>query len=338
MEPSRAAMTRGPRRSESIPQLGVTLGHTAEPVRQSQELARYAETSGLDIIGFGDSETVFRELYTQLTACALVTERIAIGSVVTNCRTRVPAVTASAISSIQELSGGRAFLGIGLGQSATAGAHLARGTPAELADYVSAIRAAHGSTDPGGGGLGASRLSWDAPTVPLMIHASRPKSIEVAIRLGDGVILRYGDVGTDALRERLALIRRSVGQTRDNHRSFRIWLFSPGAVADTAADATSQVEATVSARAVTVKDDECPPDLRPALAQYRERYSYRHHASTREPVNAEALRALGLFEYMAGRLALVGTRQELDAQDSNDFMMRETRCSMRCCDPGFGNT
>ena len=71
--------------------------------------------------GVADSQSLFRELFVSLTVAALETERVQLGPVVTNPLTRHPAVMASAIASLHELSGGRAFLGIGAGIAAAGG-------------------------------------------------------------------------------------------------------------------------------------------------------------------------------------------------------------------------
>jgi alkanesulfonate monooxygenase SsuD/methylene tetrahydromethanopterin reductase-like flavin-dependent oxidoreductase (luciferase family) len=77
------------------------------------DLCREAEASGFDWLGVADSQSVFRELYVALTLAALNTGRMLLGPVVTNPLTRHLVVTASAMSSVDELSGGRAILGLG---------------------------------------------------------------------------------------------------------------------------------------------------------------------------------------------------------------------------------
>src|SRR5437763_15449220 len=82
------------------------------------DLCREAEECGFDLLGVADSQSVFRELYVALTLAARETSRIRLGPVVTNPLTRHLVVTASAISSVDEISGGRAMLGLGSGDSA----------------------------------------------------------------------------------------------------------------------------------------------------------------------------------------------------------------------------
>ena len=80
--------------------------------------ARLAEEMGFDYVGIADSQSLARELYVTLSVVAMSTERVMLGPTVSNPRTRHPAVASSAIASVNELSGGRAFLGIGSGDSA----------------------------------------------------------------------------------------------------------------------------------------------------------------------------------------------------------------------------
>ena len=62
------------------------------------------------------------------------------GTFVTNPLTRHPAVTAGAIASINELSDGRAFLGIGTGDSAVYNVGLKAARLAEFREALEAIK------------------------------------------------------------------------------------------------------------------------------------------------------------------------------------------------------
>ena len=102
--------------------------------------AQKAEQAGWDGIMVVDPQNFSGDSYVALTAMALNTETIMMGTGVTNPITRHPAVTASAITAIQRLSGGRACLGIGRGDSALA--HLGK-APAKvktLESYLLALQ------------------------------------------------------------------------------------------------------------------------------------------------------------------------------------------------------
>jgi 5,10-methylenetetrahydromethanopterin reductase len=82
--------------------------------REIMKLARLAEEVGLDRLGISDV-IFYPDTYEIQALCALVTQRLKIGSLVTNPYTRHPAVIAAAASTLDEISDGRAFVGIGAG-------------------------------------------------------------------------------------------------------------------------------------------------------------------------------------------------------------------------------
>jgi 5,10-methylenetetrahydromethanopterin reductase len=89
------------------------------PSRPAQELAALAgraEALGYDDCWVAD-ERFFREVYSILTLVATRTSRMRLGPCVTDPFSRHPALTAMAIATLDEISGGRAVLGIGAGIS-----------------------------------------------------------------------------------------------------------------------------------------------------------------------------------------------------------------------------
>jgi probable F420-dependent oxidoreductase len=77
------------------------------------QLAREAEAAGFDSVWTG--EYFSRNAFTTLTAMALATQRIAIGSGIAYAFLRSPVQLAMAAADIDELSGGRMILGLGTG-------------------------------------------------------------------------------------------------------------------------------------------------------------------------------------------------------------------------------
>jgi 5,10-methylenetetrahydromethanopterin reductase len=94
---------------------GLLMLPTLEPARLAA-LAEVAESAGYDDFWLAD-ERFFREVYACLTLCALRTRRIRLGPCVTDPYSRHPALTAMAIATLDEISGGRALLGLGAGVS-----------------------------------------------------------------------------------------------------------------------------------------------------------------------------------------------------------------------------
>ncbi len=181
--------------------------------------AAQLERSGWDGMVIADSQCVIGDPYVALALAAQATSTIQIGVGVTNPVTRHPAVTAAAIAGIQELSHGRALLGIGRGDSSLAHIGLAPAAPEVFERYVTNVqtylsgegvafedldRAGHRpSTElPGAGIPEQSRLLWlrpDVPKVPMDIAASGPRIIGIAARHADRITF-----GVGADHERLA--------------------------------------------------------------------------------------------------------------------------------------
>ena len=88
-----------------------------------------------------DSQNLSGDPYVALTIAAGVTERLKLGTGVTNTSTRHPAATAAGIASVHVASGGRAALGIGRGDSALAHLGFAPAPVADLESYIRVVRA-----------------------------------------------------------------------------------------------------------------------------------------------------------------------------------------------------
>lgn len=108
------------------------------------ELAEFAENVeqlGFDGLWLAD-ERFFREVYTSLAYCATRTTTLELGVGVTDPYTRHPALTAMAIATLDEISRGRAILGLGAGVAGFEELGIERVKPARaLREAVELIRA-----------------------------------------------------------------------------------------------------------------------------------------------------------------------------------------------------
>lgn len=172
-------------------ELGLGLFPTEPPAR-IVEVAREAETLGYSHIWMGDSQAIWREVYVNLGAAAMATQRIVLGTGVTNPVTRHLSVTASALATLGELTGGRVALGIGAGDSAveTVGNRPSRLAALETAIHTLRQLLAGGEVDLG---QGAMRLDWVTnQRVPIIIGASGPRLLRLAGKVADGAIILVG--------------------------------------------------------------------------------------------------------------------------------------------------
>ncbi|WP_413104240.1 LLM class flavin-dependent oxidoreductase [Streptomyces sp. Inha503] len=173
---------------------GIRVGVRIPPCDRVDRLAgtaRRAEELGFDQVWFPDSQLLWRDVFTALTAAALGTERIGLGSAVTNLVTRHPAVVASAARSVAELAPGRFTLGLGVGNSSVGPIGMRSSTGAELRAGVATLRALLQGEEWDFNGV-RSRLRDPAPDVPIHVAASGPRNLRLAGEIADGVILLSG--------------------------------------------------------------------------------------------------------------------------------------------------
>jgi len=181
------------------------------PVAQVAKLGAFAEEMGFDRCWVFDEGLATRELYVTLTALALCTERIELGPGITNPYTRHPSVAASAIASLHELSGGRAFLGLGVGGSLTLDPiGLPRDRPhqtlKEAIHTTRALFAAERSTYEGEVfQLHQAYLEFADPSIPIWVAGRGQRVLTSASQLADGVSLDH--IHRDFLGDQVALIR-----------------------------------------------------------------------------------------------------------------------------------
>lgn len=186
---------------------------TSIPSSAARRAAR-AEADGWDGIGVTDSQNLAGDAWVALAAMAGATERIELGTSVTNPVTRHPAVTASAAQSLAAVAGERVALGIGRGDSALAHLGRAPASVALLERYVLAVRSYLGgrsvsfddlgfsdATAPDVATLGLadtpdeSRLAWRRdgdPFVTVEVAATGPKVISAAARSADRIVFALG--------------------------------------------------------------------------------------------------------------------------------------------------
>jgi alkanesulfonate monooxygenase SsuD/methylene tetrahydromethanopterin reductase-like flavin-dependent oxidoreductase (luciferase family) len=155
-----------------------------------------------------------RDPYPLLTAIALATSRIRLGTCVTNPSSRDPVITASVLATLAEVSQGRVDFGIGRGDSAL---RMLGRAPSSLADVEAAIlvvrELVEGRTVKAAGEV--IRLPYSAGhRLPVWLAGYGPRVLALAARAADGVVLQIGDPELVAwFVERLREAEREAGRT-----------------------------------------------------------------------------------------------------------------------------
>jgi 5,10-methylenetetrahydromethanopterin reductase len=197
------------------------------------------ESLGFDHLWLTDSSLHARNCYAYLTLAATRSSRLQIGTAVTNPATRHPAITAAAAATVDEIAAGRLILGIGAGDRPLLALGLRPSRLASVAAAISGIRQLWrgeevdlrtGGSGPGDFSMAGAHLRFPARAdIPVFLSASGPKTLELAGRIADGVILLVG-LFPGALDWAISHVARgadSAGRPRPH-----IAVFAYGAVAE----------------------------------------------------------------------------------------------------------
>jgi 5,10-methylenetetrahydromethanopterin reductase len=215
------------------PRCGVTLQGVDSPSEFIAEV-REIEALGFDNLWLTDSSLHTRDCYSYLTLAATVSTRLHLGSAVTNPVSRHPGITAAALATVDEVSGGRAILGIGVGDRPLRALGLRSSSVATLEATVDSIRRLWRgeeltSDTPSVRFHNAHLRFQPRPDIPIFVSASGPRTLELAGRVADGVILLVG-LFPEALAWALSHIDRGA-QSASRPRP-HIAVFAYGAIDD----------------------------------------------------------------------------------------------------------
>ena len=170
------------------------------------DMAVRAEELGYDGITYVDSQNLAGDCYVAMALASHATSTLKLGTGVTNSFTRHAATTASAIATVQAESRGRAYLGIGRGDSALAHLGLApHPVPAferyleQLQGYLRGDEVSFAERNVEALGLAhtpdASQIRWLGsrwPKVEVDVAATGPRVIQASARHAERVSLSVG--------------------------------------------------------------------------------------------------------------------------------------------------
>ncbi len=167
------------------------------------ELAKLVDESGADRLGISDV-AMLRDTFLVQAICAEATQRVRIGSLVSNPYVRHPAVVAATLATLNEISKGRAFLGIGVG-AGLSGLGIDQSRPARrLEEFLLAV----------GKLLSGEKLDWEGPAyrfrgaqlasditgqVPVVVGTRSRQVAMLAGSMADTVVVGAREMRADAL-------------------------------------------------------------------------------------------------------------------------------------------
>jgi 5,10-methylenetetrahydromethanopterin reductase len=285
-------------------------GTTVKDHAWYREWLEVAEAAGFAMLTTGDSQSLWADPFVSMAVAAQRTTRPRIGITVSNPMTRHPAVVASSLVAIQQLSGGRMVHGLSSGDSALRNIGVRPSTVAELGDYARAVK-----------GLCAGEavryqgqelvLRWGSYPTPIWLAAEGPRTQFLAGQVADGVVLSNA-LDADVLaiaRANLAAGAESVGRDVDD---IEIWCMAAMCPAPSEAEGIRRLRFQLAGTANHVyrfhtEGKGLPDELRPAIEELKRRYdSTAHAAPERAEHNARLVEELGLVDFLARRSVVAG--------------------------------
>lgn len=298
------------------------------------DLAAACEAAGFSLLGVPDSHaSTYRDLYVAMTVALSHTRKVTVASMVTNPVTRHPAVTANATATLVELSGGRAAVGLGTGDSAvmTLGHRPAR--VREVEEYVVAMRDL----------LGGKRTLYEGREVQpawfdvdarVLMGAVGPRMLRLGGRIGDGVVTNTG-VSPEIVASVSQHVARGADEAGKDAAALPIWWVVRASIESDRDTAVRMVAPSLAAAAnstfkLGLQGKQLPTEFEPAITELLRRYEYRDHSRRADDnLNANLLEELGLLEYLADRYAVAGTPSQCAEQIGSMIAAGATKILLR---------
>jgi probable F420-dependent oxidoreductase len=285
-------------------------GFTLKPlhsVERTIALTRQAELAGFSYGWLFDGHVLWKEAYALLVLMATNTTDMRLGTCVTNPATREPSVTASALATLDEISGGRMDLGIGRGDNAVRVLGKPPTTMKTLEEAVTVIRdLVEGRTVEYEGAV--LDFSWTGKwKLPVWIAGYGPMALAMTGRIADGLILQLAD--PDLIRWMVGTMREAAEHAGRDPGSIKIQAAAPAHVGpiDECRERVRWFPAMVANHVVDLVSKYPREELPESLTGYirdREGYDYRQHAEVGS-TNAEFVP-----DDIVDRFAIVGPPDE----------------------------
>jgi 5,10-methylenetetrahydromethanopterin reductase len=294
----------------ALPQVRFATGTTVKDLDWYRRWLHVAESAGFEMITVGDSQSLWADPFVSMAFAAEVTTRPQIALTVSNPQTRHPAVVASSLVALQQLSGGRIRYGISSGDSALRNIGVKPASVARLEEFGVAVkRLCAGQTAAYEGQ--ELKLRWAHHDTPLWLAAEGPRTQFLAGQIADGVVLSNA---LDA--EVLSLARANIAAGAEvagrRVEDIEIWCMAAMSPATTEAEGIDRVRYLLAGTANHVyrfhtDGKGLPERYREPIAELQRRYDSTAHATPeRADANARLVEELGLVEFLAGRSVIAG--------------------------------
>ena len=282
-----------------VKRFGISRGVSPrETFAQVGEIAKKVEELGFEALWFIDHQLGMKDVYAAMNVAATATESMEIGCAVTNLQTRHPTVTANATTALDELSDGRALLGLGAGWVAVHSIGEKPNRIAELREGIELFRALFAGEEVEFGGA-RGRLATARRQIPIYLAVSQPRMLELCGEICDGAVL-MGAADPEFCNWQLEYIYRGLRKAGRKREDIVIDLIVTMSIDDDARQAVDDVRAWATSQAATFAVWKALPPgwdrFRPEFKAAEDAYHYEEHLSLRaghkEIVSEEFVRSV----------------------------------------------
>lgn len=274
-------------------------------IHEYVQQVRMLDAAGIAMLGCGDSQALYHEQFIRCALAAEHSQRARVGTWITNPITRHPAVTAAAITTVDDIAPGRIFLGVGTGDSTVYNAGLRPARLDTLARFVQTIRELHQDGTSTWQGKPCS-LTWAKRRIPIGMAVSGPRALRLAGQLADTVWVCFG------LQEEHVMLAKQYlqeGATEAGRRleDIDLWWVAQCNIAESREAAVAPIKPYLAslghiAFRFSLAGKAVPVQYQSQVQELARRYQPMRHFD-----NVGLTDQLGLTDYLAERFAVAGT-------------------------------
>ena len=263
------------------------------------------DQAGVSMIGCGDSQALYHEQFIRTSLAAEHSRRARVGTWITNPITRHPAVTASAIATVDDIAPGRAFLGVGTGDSTVYNAGLRPASLASLERFINTVRELHQD------GVSKWRgkpcyLGWAKRRIPIGMAVSGPRAMRLAGKLADIVWVCFG-INENEISLAKQYLEEGAREAGRSLEDIDLWWMVQLNIGDSRSQAVEAIKANLATSGHIIFRYGLEGKAVPAEYHAQAQELAKRYQPTRHFDNVNLTDDLGLTDYLTDRLAIVGT-------------------------------
>jgi 5,10-methylenetetrahydromethanopterin reductase len=277
------------------------------------ELIRVIDGAGVDMISTYDSSFLGGDAYVRATLIAEHAENAMIGVHPTNPLTREPQIMGGFLGSLDALTEGRAFVGIGSGDSAVYNIGYKPATRARIESYVACMR---GLWEKGeakyDGRLHQARWgdALERRKIPVMLCAEGPRMFHLAGRISDGVLSGAG-VLPEVIENTRNLVREGALAEGRNPEEIPFWFTTRTSLDEDREKAQRAIYDSVASilnhsMRFGLENKSLPTQLVAKVQEFIDGYALYEH-QVQHGTNGKRMVDIGLADYAMDRYAIAGT-------------------------------